>query len=189
VARRLPDGRIEVLGGVAGTAALRGLRVDYGRIEAVLARHPAVRQVTVTVEEVEPGDPHLVAHVVPGGGEPPTLPGLQVHLWRELPGYPWPRRLVLADAAGGGAREADAASPTPEERLLAGLWADALGVPRVPVDENYWQRFSFLDAVARAGEAGIRLDAAQVSHHRTIAGLAAELAAERARRAGPADPG
>ncbi|HYX44205.1 MAG TPA: AMP-binding protein, partial [Acidimicrobiales bacterium] len=177
VARRLHDGRIEVLGPVAATTALRGFRVDRARIEAALGRHPTVRHVTLTVEEPEPGDAQLVAHVVPEGDQAPALGELRVHLWRELPGYAWPRRLVVVGSPAGEAAPAPPSPPTPQERLLAGLWADVLGVDALPVEENYWQRFSFLDAVARAREAGVRLDDAQVGRNRTIAALAADLAA------------
>ncbi|HEX2193079.1 MAG TPA: condensation domain-containing protein [Acidimicrobiales bacterium] len=178
VARHLPDGRIEVLGPVAGTVLLRGLRVDRLRLEAALARHPSVRRVALTVEEAGPGDPHLVAHVVPEGDEHPTLAELRVHLWRELPGCPWPRALVLSNGSRSPVT-AGFGPPTPEEALLARLWADALSVEALPVETNYWQRFSFLDAVARAREAGLRVGARQVSRNRTIAGLAADLASGR----------
>jgi hypothetical protein len=51
----------------------------------------------------------------------------------------------------------------------------------VPVEENYWQRFSFLETVARAREAGVRLDDHQVTRNRTLATLGADMAAERMR--------
>jgi hypothetical protein len=148
----------------------------------VLARHPAVRHVSVTIEETEPGDAHLVAHVVPAGGEPPTLAGLRVHLWRALPGYAWPRALVLA--GGGREGEATEAGPgpsLPQAELLARAWADELGIDEVPPDANYWQRFSFLEAVARIRDAGIRLGEGQVARNRTIIGLATDLAVGRER--------
>ena len=172
-------------GPAAAPARLRGFTVDRSRIEAVLARHPAVRHVSVTIEETEPGDAHLVAHVVPAGGEPPTLAGLRVHLWRALPGYAWPRALVLAGGGREGeAPQAGAGSSAPHAELLARAWADTLGIDEVPPDANYWQRFSFLDAVARVREAGIRLGDAQVARNRTIVGLATDVAAERARSRG-----
>ncbi|HWC11609.1 MAG TPA: AMP-binding protein, partial [Acidimicrobiales bacterium] len=182
VARRLPDGRIEAIGPARTTALLRGLRVDCSRIETALRGHPAVRRVSVTVEGADRRDPHLAARVVPAGDEPPTLAELRVHLWRALPGYPWPRALVVGDGAGSETDGPGPGPPTPEERLLSALWADVLGVDAVPVGANYWQEFSFLQAIARAREAGLRIADRQVSRNRTIAGLAADLAARRGRR-------
>ena len=171
-------------GSAASGARIRGFPVDPRRVEDVLARHPAVGRVTVAVEESQPGDAHLVAHVVPVGDEPPTLDQLRVHLWRELPGYAWPGVLVLADRAAevADARPAREAAPA-EARLLARAWADELGVEDLPPDANYWQRFSFLEAVARVRDAGVRVGDAQVARNRTITALATDVAAT-ARRGG-----
>ena len=178
LARYLPDGRIEVLSAVADTVDFGGLRIDRARMEAALGRCPAVREARIVVSGDRPAERRLVAHVVPRGPEAPTLARLQAWLWTELPGYAWPAALVLVAALPAPAG-ADGAAQVPEARFLAALWAEVLGVDDVPLDENYWQRFSFLEVVARARAAGVRLGDHQVTRNRTLATLAADMAAER----------
>jgi len=110
----------------------------------------------------------------PGPGRLRTL------LWSQLPGYAWPAEVVGA-GAGDSRRGA-------EEALLATLWADVVGVDTVDPQENYWQSFSFLDVLSRAGGEGLRIAGEQVTRNRTIATLAADLAAERLARSSGASP-
>jgi non-ribosomal peptide synthetase component F len=172
LARFLPDSRIELLGRVDDVTELRGFRVDRARIEAVLRRSPVVREASVAVADDVPGHPRLVASIVAKADGAATLAELRALLWRELPGYAWPAAMVEGPNAG-------VADPgiIPETAVLAALWADVLGVDRVAPDENYWQRFSFLDVVARAREAGIPITGEQVTRNRTVATLAADMAA------------
>ncbi len=122
----------------------------------------------------------LVAHVVPAGDHPPNLAHVRARLWAELPGYAWPSAVVNVD----GRRHPDAdVSHPPEALFLAALWAEVLGIDRVALDQNYWQRFSFLEVVTRARQAGVALSDEQVTRNRTIATLATDMAAERRRAA------
>jgi hypothetical protein len=53
-----------------------------------------------------------------------------------------------------------------------------LGVGGVGVDERYWQEFSFLEAVARLGQAGLPVSTGHVARNRTLEMLATAMAAE-----------
>jgi len=181
-ARFLPDGRIELVGAVADAVELRGFTIDRARVETVLRRCPGVADVRVVVRDDDRGCPRMVAHVVAEGDEAPGPGRLRAFLWSQLPGYAWPADVVGAGGGGDSSGEA-------EEAILATLWADVAGVDTVDPQENYWQAFSFLDVLPRAAGEGLPIAGEQVTRNRTVATLAADLAAERLDRSAAAPPG
>ena len=156
--RRLPGGAIEFLGRIDRQVKIRGFRVEPGEIEAALTRHPAVAQTVVLVREVASGDRRLVAYVVPAGaGE---LPASELRGWlaERLPTYLIPGLIPLPElpltangkvdrqalermaepAPGTPEREALDAPRTQVEELIAGIWAEVLGVGRVGVHDDFF---------------------------------------------------
>ncbi|MFJ4551157.1 amino acid adenylation domain-containing protein [Streptomyces sp. NPDC088817] len=92
------DGTIEFLGRVDRQVKIRGHRIELGEVEAVLARHPAVRQCVVSSVRGPDGRPRLVAHLSPRGvSEPPTTQELADALRERLPDYMVPSRFVILD--------------------------------------------------------------------------------------------
>ncbi|MDQ6797269.1 MAG: hypothetical protein M3011_04455, partial [Actinomycetota bacterium] len=100
---------------------------------------------------------------------------LRVFLWSQLPGCAR-HTAVVAPADEGSSGAVDAGGPA-EVAFLSALWAEVGGADRADASENYWQSFSFLDAVARAAEAGVHIDDDQVTRNRTVTTLATDLAA------------
>ena len=62
-ARYRAGGDIEYLGRLDDQVKIRGYRVELGEVEAVIAAHPAIDQVAVTVRQQTSGDARLVAYV------------------------------------------------------------------------------------------------------------------------------
>ncbi|HVT17881.1 MAG TPA: non-ribosomal peptide synthase/polyketide synthase [Thermoanaerobaculia bacterium] len=207
LARRLPDGELEFLGRLDHQVKVRGFRVELGEVEAVLATHPGVRQAVVTA----PGGERLVAYVVPRTAPGPSVQELGELLRRRLPDYEVPGFFVVLDhlpltpngkvdrralPAPLGLRPdlAWRAPRTPAEEVLAGLWADLLGLDRVGIDDSFFDLggHSLLATrlLARMREVlGCDLPVRQLFATPTVAGLAALLArGEAGGQPGPALP-
>jgi hypothetical protein len=176
-----------LLGGVAeseppsDTVDLRGFRVRRSRIEVALAHCPGVADVAVAVTDDAGGEPALVAYVVADGGQAPTLAQLRRALWTGLPGALWPAAAVVVDTlrrSPDGRLDLDAMPPpTPtraaaEPDVLAAMWCEISGRP-ADAGRNYWQDFTFLQALAEAREVGIVLGDEAVASCRTPEMLAA----------------
>jgi amino acid adenylation domain-containing protein len=163
--RELPDGNLEFLGRTDFQVKLRGHRIELGEIEAALENFPGVRQAVVAAREDRPGDQRLVAYLVLANGEAPTATSVRGALASKLPEYMVPAHVVFLDrlpltANGKIDRRALPAPATPPtvaprevpaerscgpissgpraetERILVAVWAHALGVERVGIDQN-----------------------------------------------------
>ncbi|HEX3131502.1 MAG TPA: amino acid adenylation domain-containing protein, partial [Thermoanaerobaculia bacterium] len=149
LARFRPAGEIEFLGRVDQQVKVRGFRIELGEIEAVLADHPDVSEAVVLVQG-EGGDRRLVAYVT---GAPS---GLREYLRDRLPEYIVPSAFVVLPelplSPNGKvdrkalsrltveSEKASEAPRTPAEELLAAIWSDLLGLDRVGVDDNFFER-------------------------------------------------
>jgi amino acid adenylation domain-containing protein/non-ribosomal peptide synthase protein (TIGR01720 family) len=156
--RYLPDGQVEFLGRADEQVKLRGFRIEPGEVEAALARHPAVREATALVREDLPGQPRLVAYVVPAEGQTLDAAGLRAALKEHLPEYMVPAAFVTLPALPltSSGKVDRKALPAPEgvrpeagtpfvaprselEQQLAAMWAELLGVERLGVHDNFFE--------------------------------------------------
>ncbi|MCF3103562.1 amino acid adenylation domain-containing protein [Streptomyces roseoverticillatus] len=153
LARRRPDGNLDYFGRADHQVKIRGFRIELGEIEGVLADHPDVADAAVVVREDTPGDKRLVAYAVPARETTPAA--LREHAAGGLPVHMVPSAVVLLDrlpltANGKLDRKAlpapDLASAVtegraprgPREEQLCAIFADVLGLPRVGVDDNFF---------------------------------------------------
>ncbi|WP_219665566.1 non-ribosomal peptide synthetase [Streptomyces bambusae] len=190
------DGTIEYLGRTDFQVKVRGFRIELGEIEAVLARHPQVSRVAVVVREDRPGTKMLAGYVVPAADGPaPGAQELRAHAAADLPDYMVPAVFVTLDALPLNTngkldrkalpapdftdRPAGRAPATPREELLAGLFADVLGLPAVGVEDSFFtlggDSITSVQLVGRARLAGLVLTPREVFQHKTVQALAAAL--------------
>ncbi|MFJ8942648.1 amino acid adenylation domain-containing protein [Streptomyces sp. NPDC102395] len=154
LARWTADGRIEYLGRADRQIKIRGLRIEPGEIETVLAGHPDVGRAAVTVVPT-PAGPVLAGYAVPAEGRRPDPAALREHLRTELPDYMVPLTVTVLDrfpvtpngkidlvalpAPGPATREQPYQAPRNDtERALADLWERLLGAERVGVHDDFF---------------------------------------------------
>jgi amino acid adenylation domain-containing protein len=103
LARRLPDGNLEILGRLDLQVKIRGYRVELGEIEAALNEHPRVKEaITIGIENLgestspESGKTQLVAYytALPSQDDPLESTSLRDFLKRKLPDYMVPSHFV-----------------------------------------------------------------------------------------------
>ncbi|MDX3695572.1 amino acid adenylation domain-containing protein [Streptomyces europaeiscabiei] len=150
LARWLPDGTLDFLGRTDHQVKIRGVRIEPGEIEAVLARHESVAHAVVV-----PHEQWLVAYVVPAAGAVTDPAALRDHTAAALPEHMVPAAVVVLGAlpltpngkldrralpvpdfsAGGGT---GGRARDPREEILCGLFAGVLGVDRVGIDDDFF---------------------------------------------------
>nr|WP_208298494.1 non-ribosomal peptide synthetase [Streptomyces sp. BK208] len=191
LARWTPDGQLAYAGRADAQVKVRGFRVEPGEIEAALAGHPDVGRAVV-----HPRGDRLLAYVVPEADRPaPDAGELRRYAAERLPSYMVPAAVVpldrlplmpngkldrssLPEPAYTG--EAYRAPETHEERLLAGLFAEVLGLDRVGVDDNFFalggHSLLATQLTGRIGDAlGAELPIRTLFQYPTVAELAVRL--------------
>ncbi|MET0397696.1 MAG: amino acid adenylation domain-containing protein, partial [Longimicrobiaceae bacterium] len=207
--RWLATGELEYLGRMDQQVKVRGFRIEPGEVEAALLAHPALREAVVVAREDRPGDRRLVAYLVAAGGPAPPAAELRELLRRRLPEYMVPSAFVALDAlpltASGktdrralpapetGGAEEHTPPRTPTEEMVAGIFAEVLGVGRVGAHDGFFELggHSLLAtrALARLRPAlGVEVPLRAVFEAQTVAGLAARVDAERAAGEGIVPP-
>lgn len=154
LARWLPDGTIEYLGRIDHQVKIRGYRIEPGEIEAALEQCDPVTQAVVLTREDAKGNKKLCAYVTCRGAF--DKQALRDQLKNKLPEYMLPGAIVALEAFpltpnGKADRrqlpEPDAAQLTgtaytaprsDNEKRLATIWQEVLGVERVGMHDNFF---------------------------------------------------
>jgi amino acid adenylation domain-containing protein len=151
--RILEDGNFEFIGRKDQQVKIRGVRVELGEVENALREHEAVQDVAVIDRAGPDSTKYLCAYVVAGKV---TSAELYETAIRQLPAYIAPSAFVFMDKLprtisgkidrralpeleqANGAREY--IEPQNElEEVVAGIWAETLGLKRVSIRDNFFQ--------------------------------------------------
>ncbi|MGU3435723.1 amino acid adenylation domain-containing protein [Actinomycetes bacterium M1A6_2h] len=189
LARWNSDGELEFVGRADFQVKLRGLRIELGEIEsAMLASDRIAQAVAVVRDEV------LIAYVVPRAGATVDTDTVRADASRMLPTYMVPVVVVLEAIPLTVSGKIDrAALPDPvgdprkfreprtvEQRVVAEVFADLLGVERIGLGDNFFalggNSLVATQAASRIGAAlGVRVPLRSVFDAQTVADLAATL--------------
>ncbi|MEW5926797.1 MAG: amino acid adenylation domain-containing protein, partial [Gemmatimonadota bacterium] len=208
--RRLPDGALEFMGRADFQVKVRGFRVEPGEVEAALRAHPAVREAVVAAREDGRGGRWLAGYVVPAGGAAaPSAEELRGWLRDRLPEYMVPAAFValetlpltpsgktdrLALPAPERAEGAETVAPrTATEEVLAGIWAETLGVDAVGATDDFFalggHSLLATRVVSRVREAlGVEVPLRALFEAPTVEALAERVEALRGAGAAAAPP-
>ncbi|MFI1582861.1 amino acid adenylation domain-containing protein [Embleya sp. NPDC020630] len=133
----------------------RGVPIDPGRIETVLAAHPDVDRAAVVVRGDRHGGAHLVAYLIPATGRTPSATEVTAYARQHLAEGVIPSTFTTVDALPltthgtldrralpapehRPADEHPRAPRTPRERLLCELFAETLDLAHVSPDDNFF---------------------------------------------------
>jgi thioesterase domain-containing protein len=130
---------------------IRGFRIELGEVSAALSGLDGVQRAVVVAREDRPGDKRLVGYVT-GTADPARL---RAALAERLPGYMVPAAVVVIDALPltPNGKLDTRALPAPEyqdaehyrapasavEEVLAGIYAQVLGLERVGVEDSFFE--------------------------------------------------
>ena len=140
------DGQLEYVGRVDEQVKIRGYRIELGDVQATLSALDGVEQAVVIARH-----DRLIGYVV-GDAEPAEL---RSQLAQRLPGYMVPAAIVTIDALPltVNGKLDTRALPAPDyqetekyrapasvvEEILAGIYAEVLGLDRVGVDDSFFE--------------------------------------------------
>ncbi len=182
------DGQLEYMGRADEQVKIRGYRIELGEIQAALGELDGVEQAVVIAREDRAGDKRLVAYIT-GSADPVKA---RAAVAESLPVYMVPTAVVAIDALPltvNGKLDTKAL-PAPEyqdvdsyrapgdavEEILAGIYAQVLGLERVGVDESFFElggdSILSMQVVARARAAGVLCRPRDVFIEQTVARLA-----------------
>nr|WP_327533125.1 non-ribosomal peptide synthetase [uncultured Mycolicibacterium sp.] len=193
------DGQLQYLGRADEQVKIRGYRIELGEIQAALADLAGVRQAAVIAREDRPGDKRLVGYVTGSAGEALDSARLRAALAERLPAYMVPAAVVVIEALpltvngkldrralpAPDYQDADRyrAPATPVEEAVAAIYAHVLGLPRVGVDDSFFDlggdSISAMRAVAAINTTlDAQLAVRTLFDAPTVAGVSGHLAGE-----------
>ncbi|HXW57678.1 MAG TPA: amino acid adenylation domain-containing protein [Candidatus Cybelea sp.] len=197
-ARFLPSGDLEFLGRLDDQVKIHGFRVELGEIEAAIAQHQDIRQVSVLARTDGETGSKLVAYFVARPGSRVSGTALREYLATKIPAHMIPyaylelealplspsgkvdRTQLPAPSAVSAATTREYVAPrTREEKILADILAEVLRLERVGVTDSLFElgadSLHVFQITSRAAKAGLNIGPKLLLEQRTVAGVIAEL--------------
>ncbi|KAB1152001.1 amino acid adenylation domain-containing protein, partial [Tenacibaculum aiptasiae] len=151
--RLLENGELEYLGRIDSQVQLKGFRIELKEIEHHLLQQESIQDVVVIKRDSEEGHPYLCAYYI--GEEELEISILRSHLGEHLPKYMIPSYFVKMEEFPVTSNNKIATSQLPspnkelsvesyvapqteEEKQMVLVWQEALKIPRVGVQDNYF---------------------------------------------------
>ncbi|RAV12707.1 non-ribosomal peptide synthetase, partial [Mycolicibacterium sp. GF69] len=186
------DGQLQYLGRVDEQVKIRGYRIELGEIQTALATLDGVQHAVVIAREDRPGDKRLVGYVTETSSGAVDLTKVRGVLAERLPAYMVPAAMVVLDAlpVTVSGKLDTRALPPPEyqggdryrapgdavEEILAGIYAQVLGLERVGIDDSFFDlggdSILSMQVVTYARAAGLIYRPRDIFVEQTVAGLA-----------------
>ncbi|MFD4181142.1 amino acid adenylation domain-containing protein, partial [Rhodococcus sp. NPDC058514] len=153
LARWTGRGEVDYLGRSDFQVKVRGFRIELGEIDAVLAAHPGIEFAVTLGHDSPAGATSLVSYAMLADGVEVDADALKVAVGQKLPAHMVPSVIMFLDeiprtpvgkldrkALPAPVFEARAYSaPTsPAEVVVAGIFADVLGLERVGADDDFF---------------------------------------------------
>ncbi|MET7394187.1 amino acid adenylation domain-containing protein [Dactylosporangium sp. NPDC005572] len=158
IGRYAIDGVVVPLGRADNQVKIRGYRVETDEVQHVVCAAPGVRDALVVAREDAGGETVLAAYVIPDAGTAKLIGNdVKAFVRSRLPEYMVPASVVALDAfpltpnrkidraalpdlstQAAAQDDSPEAALTPTEELVAGVWQDVLGAPRVSPEDNFF---------------------------------------------------
>src|SRR5882757_7031968 len=144
------DGQLRYLGRADEQVKIRGYRIELGDVQAALSALDGIQQAVAIAREDRPGDKRLIGYVT-GDADPADV---RAALADRLPAYMVPAAIMVLDAlplTPNGKLDTRAlpapeyavgvyrAPASPVEEILAGIYAQILGVDQVGAEDSFFE--------------------------------------------------
>ncbi|MBY0286648.1 MAG: amino acid adenylation domain-containing protein, partial [Mycobacteriaceae bacterium] len=185
------DGQLVYLGRADEQVKIRGYRIELGEIQAALVALDGVGRAAVIAREDRPGDKRLVGYISETHTATADPAQLRSALAERLPAYMVPAAVVIVPElpVTANGKLDTRALPAPEytggeyrapasavEEILAGIYAQVLGLQRVGADDSFFDlggdSILSMQVVARARAAGVLCRPRDIFVEQTVARLA-----------------
>ncbi|MGD1897766.1 MAG: amino acid adenylation domain-containing protein [Phormidesmis sp.] len=151
------NGALDYLGRLDNQVKLRGFRIELSAVEACLCQHASVEQAVVVVSAEE--NPRLLAYLTVADERTQMLIcELRQQLAQRLPSYMLPSHYAVLDAfpltpngkinrralsslelINNNVTSKGQSPRTPDEKLIAGIWTDILGVEEISLSDHFFE--------------------------------------------------